>query len=44
LEKAKKEPQKLANTNLWIYKDYISPTKPTEGKLKKILGEKKEKA
>jgi hypothetical protein len=43
LQKAKKEPQKLAGTNLWIYKDYIFSIKPTEGKLKEIFGDKEEK-
>jgi hypothetical protein len=41
LEKAKREPQKLANANLWIYKDYIFPTQPTEEKLREILVEEK---
>ena len=39
LEKAKKEPQRLTNTNLWIYKDYIFPTKPTEEKLREVFGQ-----
>jgi len=37
LEKAKKGPQKLANTNLWVYKDYIFSSKPTEDKLRELL-------
>jgi len=28
LRKAQKQPQKLANTNLWIYKDHIYSYKP----------------
>ena len=28
LRKAQKQPQKLANTNLWIYKDHIYSNKP----------------
>jgi len=28
LKKAQKQPQKLANTNLWIYKDHIYSYKP----------------
>jgi hypothetical protein len=39
LQKAKREPQRIANTNLWIYKDYIFPTKPTEEKIKVIFGQ-----
>jgi hypothetical protein len=39
LEKAKKEPQKLANTNLWIYKEYIFPSQPTEEKLREVFGQ-----
>jgi hypothetical protein len=36
LQKAKKEPQKLANTNLWIYKNYIFPSKPSEERIKEL--------
>jgi len=39
LQKAQREPQKLANTNLWIYKDCIFSSKPTEEKMKKISRE-----
>ncbi len=37
LEKAKKEPQKLANTNLWIYKDHIFSSKPTQERIKELF-------
>lgn len=37
LQKAQKEPQKLSNTNLWIYKDHIFNSKPTEDKIKRML-------
>lgn len=37
LQKAQKEPQKLGDINLWIYKDYIFRSKPTEAKLKKMF-------
>ena len=40
LQKAQKEPQKLPKTNLWIYKDYIFSSKPTEEKIKGIFGKK----
>jgi hypothetical protein len=30
LKKAQKQPQKLGNTDLWIYKDYIYSYKPNE--------------
>ena len=33
LQKAQKEPQKLGNTNLWIYKDRIFSSMPTEEKM-----------
>jgi hypothetical protein len=39
LKKAEREPQKLPKTNLWIYKDYIFSSKPTEEKLKEIFEE-----
>ena len=39
LEKAKKEPQRLANTSLWIYKDYIFPSQPAEEKLREVFGQ-----
>jgi len=39
LQKAQKEPQKLPKTNLWIYKDYIFSSKPTEEKIKEMFGE-----
>jgi hypothetical protein len=39
LKKAEIEPQKLPNTTLWIYKDYIFSSKPTEEKLKEIFEE-----
>jgi hypothetical protein len=39
LEKTKKEPQKLANTNLWIYKEYIFSSQPTEEKLREVFGQ-----
>ena len=29
LQKAQKQPQKLANTNLWFYKDHIYSNKPS---------------
>ncbi|MDP8263690.1 MAG: hypothetical protein P9M13_10380 [Candidatus Ancaeobacter aquaticus] len=38
LEKAKKKPQKLPNSNLWIYKDYIFSCRPTGEKIKEIFG------
>lgn len=34
LQKAQKQPQKLKKTNLWIYKNYIFPNKPKEGKIR----------
>jgi hypothetical protein len=41
LEKARKEPQKIPNINLWVYRDYIFPTKPTTEKIKEIFGEER---
>jgi len=38
LQKAQKDPQKLTNTNLWIYKDHIFSSKPTEEKMKEAFG------
>jgi len=39
LQKAQKQPQKLANTNLWIYKDHIFNSKPTEERIKEMFSE-----
>jgi biopolymer transport protein ExbB/TolQ len=37
LKKAQKQPQKLGNSNLWIYKDYIFNSKPTQERIKEIF-------
>lgn len=39
LQKAQTEPQRLGNTNLWVLKDYIFASKPTEEKIKEIFEE-----
>lgn len=44
LQKAQTKPQKLPNTNLWIYKDYIFSSTPTPEKIKEIFGEERAKS
>ena len=40
LQKAQKEPQKINNTNLWIYRNYIFSSKPTKEKIMETFQEK----
>jgi len=37
LQKAQNQPQKLVNTNLWIYKDHIFSSRPTEEGIKEVF-------